>query len=285
MRKVAALLTLMVLVFGAWQMEVFAANQLDYGSEPIVDSDLDGLTDLGELNNFNTDMDNGDSDGDGFFDGVEVQFNSDPNDILSTPANAFEVKQFYSESEIKEVPWAWYISRASALVGFALLYISILFGLTIRMPFVQRILPTGSAMRVHCWISLHALMFALFHGVALIFDKFINFSLVDVFVPFASGYQTNLVALGVISLYIMTLLVITSYGRRFISQKTWRILHFGNIILYAASFVHAFYIGTDLKNQNARYLFIFVNIFLMLVIVGHVISRIMTAVKIKKAGI
>lgn len=284
MKKIIALSAFSMLFFSS--MHVYAAenvNTVEYGSDPVVDSDLDGLTDAGEVQRFYTNPNAIDSDGDTVIDGVEVQFHSDPNDALSIPATAKTAEEFIVPTAQKETPWAWYVTRASALIGFLLLYISVLFGLTIRMPFVQRVFPAGSAMRVHCWISLQALLFALVHGVALMFDKFMQFRFVEVFVPFASQYEKNFVALGTISFYIMLLLVITSYGRRFMSQKIWRILHFTNIILYVGSVIHAFAIGTDLKNQNVRYVFIFANVFLLLVLIEHIVSRIITAVKIRRA--
>jgi len=102
-----------------------------------------------------------------------------------------------------ETPWAWYVARASGLIGFLLLYLAIFFGLAVRTPLLQRIIKPAYSASTHCWISLQALLFVLLHGMALLFDKFFHFSLVDIFVPFAfsgaPGVDTNLLALGIIA--------------------------------------------------------------------------------------
>ena len=50
-----------------------------------LDSDADGLTDNDEINIYLTNPDNPDSDNDGFDDGIEISYNSDPNDLNSWP--------------------------------------------------------------------------------------------------------------------------------------------------------------------------------------------------------
>ena len=50
-----------------------------------LDSDADGLTDYDEIYIYLTEPDNPDSDNDGFDDGTEISYNSDPNDLNSWP--------------------------------------------------------------------------------------------------------------------------------------------------------------------------------------------------------
>lgn len=176
-----------------------------------------------------------------------------------------------------EIPWAWYVARSSGLVGFALLYVSIFLGLTIRIPFLRKIFLPAYSAKIHCWISFQALLFVLVHGVALLFDKFINFNLADVFLPFASEYQTNFVALGVIGFYLMIILVVTSYEMKFIPHKLWRMLHFANILLYVFVVIHAFFLGTDMKNPTVFNIFLWANAFLVFVVLTNIEIRIKDA--------
>jgi len=176
-----------------------------------------------------------------------------------------------------EIPWAWYVARSSALVGFMLLYVSIFLGLAIRTPYLRKIILPIYSLKTHCWISLQALLFAFIHGTALLFDKFVNLSLVEVFVPFASKYKTNLVTLGILAFYLMIILVATSYGRKFISHKLWRAVHFTNILLYVIAIIHAVRLGTDLKNPTVWNIFIWANAFLVFIMLVNIESRIITA--------
>lgn len=256
----------------AFNASLAQEKQLDYKGEVIVDSDLDGLTDLGEKEIFKTDPQNPDSDGDGFFDGTEVVSKTDPLDN-SSPRTKETIEKVYTSTQ-GETPWAWYLTRASALLGFLLLYISFLLGLSIRIPVLNKIIKPIYSFEIHCWISLQALLFALFHGLILLWDKFMGFGIKNVLIPFypvaenqMAGINSKTLALGILSFYIMLILVLTSYLKKYISQAVWRGLHFLNIGLFIAIFIHALYLGTDLKSGPLRTAFIIANLLILLLLV------------------
>jgi predicted ferric reductase len=177
------------------------------------------------------------------------------------------------------IPWDWYIVRASALVGFLLFYIAVFVGTVSCLPGIKKYFLRLRSLNFHCWISFQALLFALIHGVSLLFHKFIPFSLADIFIPFHASYEPLLVALGTISLYLMIILVATSYARKYISQKLWRTIHFLNIALYIFSIIHALNLGTDLKSGLLREIFIWANGFLILLLLSNMIHRIWSRIK------
>lgn len=253
---------------------------VDYGNELILDSDLDGLTDKGERQLFRTDPTNIDTDKDGYEDGVEVVGGYDPNDSANFPGEIIPVPE--RENSQSEIPWAWYLARAGGVVAFLLLYISIFLGLTIRIPFLRKIVSPIYSFSLHCLISLYATLFALFHGGVLIFDKFLGFDIFDILIPFASSYQHVLVGFGITGFYLMVILVATSYGRKFISPKLWRITHFTNVVLYIFVLIHATKLGTDLKNPLIFDIFLWANAFLVLVILYNIELRISDAIKIRR---
>lgn len=256
--------------------------KVDYGNQEPIDSDLDGLTDQAEVQIYKTDPNNPDTDGDGYYDGTEVLAGSNPLDSSSTPVSVKNQSQATSAPTQTETPWAWYFSRASGLVAFALLYVSMFLVLTIRLPFFRKIFAPVFAMNAHGWIALQATILVLLHGVVLIFDKFINLSLLNVFVPFTSPYQSSLVALGTIGFYLMILLVATSYGRKYLSFKLWRTIHFFNIGLYFIVVVHALYLGTDLKVPLYRDIFIAANALLVVLMFVNMFLQIRSKIARKK---
>ncbi|EKE20335.1 MAG: ferric reductase family protein [uncultured bacterium] len=278
----AILLAVLVLMFffliGNAKAQIAAV--IDYGSELILDSDMDGLTDKGERQLFGTDSGNIDTDKDGYQDGVEVIGGYDPNDSTNFPGEIIPIPE--QENSQSEIPWVWYLSRVGGLVAFLLLYISIFLGLTIRIPLLRKIFSPIYSVGLHCLISLYATLFALLHGTVLIFDKMIGFKLYDVIIPFVSKFETNLIALGILGFYLMVILVATSYGRKLISQKLWRATHFTNIVLYVIVLVHAVKLGTDLKNPLVFDIFLWANAFLVLVILYNIELRISDAIKIRK---
>ena len=173
-----------------------------------------------------------------------------------------------------EIPWDWYVIRASALVGFLLLYVSIFVGTASGLPGIKKYFLRLRSLNFHCWISLQALVFAAIHGFMLLFHKFIPFTWEDIFIPFHSNFEPGLVAMGTISFYLMVILVVSSYARKYFSYRVWRYLHFLNIALYFLSIVHALYLGTDLKAGLLRSVFIYANVFLAALLVLNLFFRI-----------
>jgi DMSO/TMAO reductase YedYZ heme-binding membrane subunit len=252
-------------------------NKVNYPDGTVVDSDLDGLTDEGEKQIYHTDPLNPDTDGDGYLDGAEVIGGSNPLDP-SSPGKLQTITNTISFVE-SETPWAWYTTRVSGLVGFFLLFASIFLGVAIRLPFLQKIIKPSYSYSTHCWISLQAVIFAFIHGASLLFDKYLGFNVADIFVPLA--LKSDIVnpiflALGIIGFYLMIVLVVTSYLRKYIGQKIWRLVHFLNIILYIFVIVHAYFLGTDMKNPVTRDIFLALNGILILLFILNIIYRLRT---------
>jgi methionine sulfoxide reductase heme-binding subunit len=186
---------------------------------------------------------------------------------------------------MNEIPYAWYLTRSAALVGFFLFYISVFLGLAVRTPLLNRIIKPVYSLKIHCWISLQALIFAAIHGISLLFDKFIDFGWKNILIPFypltesqADQINVDFLALGIIGFYIMLLLVSTSYLRGGLSTSLWRAIHFLNVGLYVVAIVHSLYLGTDLKNPGlARFIFLYANGFLMLLFILNIIIRLIRA--------
>ncbi|MFC1756497.1 ferric reductase-like transmembrane domain-containing protein [Patescibacteria group bacterium] len=235
----------------------------------MVDLDLDGLTDLGEREIFYTNPTDPDTDGDGSYDGTEVLNNTNPLDSSST-LNVPEV------SVSGETPWAWYIVRMSGVIAFILLYIVMFLGLTIRIPGLNKIFKPINSLNVHTWLSVQSLLFVIIHGVAILFDDFMKFTFLDVFVPFSSDFKTELVALGIIGFYLMVVLIVSSYLRKHMPYKVWRLIHYANIILFVIVVIHSLYLGTDMKNEIVRNIFIGANALMAVLIAVNVLFRLKT---------
>jgi sulfoxide reductase heme-binding subunit YedZ len=230
---------------------------------------------------YKTDPNKPDTDGDDFSDGVEVLATTNPLDPASFPGSP--APSAPKQAVQAETPYAWYTARASGLVGFLLLWVSIFLGLSIHIPFLKKIISPVYSLSIHCWISLYATLFALLHGLSLIFDKTFKFTLADVLIPFSVKYQTDLITLGILGFYLMVILLVTSYGRKFISHKLWRATHFTNMVLYVIVLIHAAKLGTDMKNPLVFEIFIWANALLVFLMLYNMEIRIIESIRRKKA--
>jgi len=120
----------------------------------------------------------------------------------------------------------WYLSRASAMVAFGLLWVSMSSGLIITNK-MARIWPGAfTAFDLHQFTSLLGLGFAAFHALILLGNAFVPYSLVQVVVPFGNdAYRQKAVGIGQVAIYLSALVSIAFYVRKRIGNKAWRVIH------------------------------------------------------------
>jgi len=140
----------------------------------------------------------------------------------------------------------WYLTRASALVAFVLLWISMLLGVMMTNK-LARVWPGGpTAFSLHQHTSLLALGFGIFHGLILLGDQYIGYTLGQVLVPFSgAAYKPLWVGIGQVGIYVLAVVGLSFYVRRQITQKTWRLIHFASFALFVMALVHGIFSGTD----------------------------------------
>ncbi len=140
----------------------------------------------------------------------------------------------------------WFLSRGSAISSYLLLWLSMAFGLVLTNRMAQ-VWPGGpAALDLHEYVSLLGLAFALFHAMILLGDQFINFSMLQVLLPFATqSYRPAWVGLGQISFYVMAIVTFSFYVRKRLGNRTWRLIHYASFASYLLALVHGVLSGTD----------------------------------------
>lgn len=151
----------------------------------------------------------------------------------------------------------WYLSRGSAVTAYFLLWLSMMLGtgITNKLGSLWPGLP--STIELHQYSSILGLAFGIFHGLILLGDKYINFTLLQIFVPFSTDYAPMAVGLGQLALYAWFILDISFYIRKVIGKKTWRAIHFLSFVMFVSVLFHAIIAGTDAKSQWMQYTYLF----------------------------
>lgn len=140
----------------------------------------------------------------------------------------------------------WYLSRATAFVSLSILWISMALGLGITNKLARLWPGAPAAFAIHEYVSLLGLAFALFHALVLLGDRYINFTVVQIFMPFSTAdYRPTWVGIGQIGFYVWILVALSFYVRQSIGQKTWRVLHYLSFSVYIMGLVHGLFSGTD----------------------------------------
>ena len=140
----------------------------------------------------------------------------------------------------------WFLSRSSALVAYLLLWLSMCLGLMITNK-LARLWPGGPvAFDLHQFTSLLGVAFALFHGLILLGDRYLNLSLGQVIFPFGmTDYRPFWVGLGQMGFYLMTVVAFSFYVRKQITPRIWRSVHILSFVSFAFALLHGITSGTD----------------------------------------
>jgi predicted ferric reductase len=140
----------------------------------------------------------------------------------------------------------WYASRATAVVGYLLLWLSMLLGLVISSKLSTQSSGKELVYELHKFTSILGLLFAVLHGLLLMGDRYIQFSLFQVLMPFSNqSYKPVWVGIGQLSVYIWLLVWGSFYVRKKISRRVWRLIHFGSFLTFVMVLVHGITSGSD----------------------------------------
>jgi predicted ferric reductase len=139
----------------------------------------------------------------------------------------------------------WYVARASGLVAWALLAGAVLWGLLISTKLMRRRVKNAWLVDLHRWLGGLALVFTGVHVVAIMGDTYVHFGLASVLIPLASSWHPVAVAWGVVSLYLLAAVEMTSLARRHLSHRLWKRVHIASFPLFVSSTIHGLSAGTD----------------------------------------
>jgi sulfoxide reductase heme-binding subunit YedZ len=141
----------------------------------------------------------------------------------------------------------WYTARASGIVAWALLSITVIGGLQLSTRLARKPAPAW-VLDVHRFVAGLAVALVGVHLVGLALDPFIKFGLGELFVPFVSSYRSGAVALGIVGLYLLLAIEVTSLAMRHLSRRVWHAIHLSSYPLFALVTVHGLTAGTDRHN-------------------------------------
>lgn len=147
------------------------------------------------------------------------------------------------------VPVAWLVARAAGLVALGLLGLSLWLGLAMSCrlfaPRRQKLLLQWHQTLMWCGLSMVAL-----HGVSLLLDPVMRFSVTVILVPGLAPWRPVAVAAGVVTAWLMLSLAVSFHVRRRIGQARWRLLHYAGFAAFALALGHALTAGTDLRGTT-----------------------------------
>ena len=144
------------------------------------------------------------------------------------------------------VPTIWLLARASGLVAFGFLTLSVWLGLAMS----TRLLGPRRQKALFGWhrtLVWTALWMVALHALSVLLDPVLHFGLPAVLVPFAAPWRPMGVAAGVIAGWLTLVLALSFRAKRWMGHRSWRLLHYASFAAFVLFLGHALTVGTDLK--------------------------------------
>ena len=141
----------------------------------------------------------------------------------------------------------WYVARASGIIAWALASLTVIGGLQLSTRLVRRPAPSW-VLDVHRFLGGLTVAFVAVHMLGLAADQFIGFGPVELLVPFASSYKPAAVALGVVAMYLLVAIELSSLAMKKLPRRTWHAVHLTSFALFVVATVHGITAGTDRHN-------------------------------------
>jgi len=108
--------------------------------------------------------------------------------------------------------------------------------------------------KIHNWTGYVALALSLLHVILLLLSTEANFRIIDVLYPMVGPKQPVINTLGAAALYVLIVVVTTSYFRAAIGHDRWRIIHYGTYLTATLFLIHGIWSDPSLKDRPIDYL-------------------------------
>lgn len=142
-------------------------------------------------------------------------------------------------------PLMWYLTRTTALSAYAVLALLVSLGLMQsiartsreRLPWVVDVL--------HQFLGLLFGVLVVFHLLTLMADPLISFSITNLLIPHNEPYRPLAVDLGVLAFWTVILILASSWLKRHLPYRFWKLLHFLSFATFVLVTFHGLLAGSD----------------------------------------
>ena len=139
----------------------------------------------------------------------------------------------------------WFVGRTGGIMAMLLAALSVIWGLLVSTRLMQGTPSPKWLLAMHRWLGGLTVTFSAVHVLGLVADSFVEFSWLDILVPFASDWRPLPVALGVVTMYLLIAVQATSLAMKRIPRRWWKLIHLSSYLLFWTGLVHGATAGTD----------------------------------------
>jgi sulfoxide reductase heme-binding subunit YedZ len=139
----------------------------------------------------------------------------------------------------------WYATRGAGVVSLVLLTGVVVLGIVSAMRWQTASWPRFLTTGLHRNLALATLVFLAVHIVTAIVDPFTALGWNAAIIPFSSSYRRLWLGLGVVALWLLLAIVVTSLLRPLFGHRAWRMIHWLTYLMWPVAVIHGIGTGTD----------------------------------------
>ncbi len=138
----------------------------------------------------------------------------------------------------------WYVARSAGIVAYLLLSTSVVVGVLMSAR-AKLSWPRFAVEEVHRFLAILTGVFLALHGIALLADRVVPISIVQLVIPFQTTYRPLGVGLGVTSALLLLAVALSNLVRKRLPFRVWRRIHYVTIAVWLTATAHGLLSGTD----------------------------------------
>ena len=146
----------------------------------------------------------------------------------------------------------WYLTRASGIVAWLMLTATVVWGVLLSTRAFPNQRRPAWLLALHRWLAGLTMSFLAIHLGALVADSYVSFDVADLTIPYASDWKPGAVALGVLSMWLLVAVQLTSLAMKRLPRPVWRGIHLTSYVAFWTTSMHAAFAGTDTSSWLYR---------------------------------
>ena len=139
----------------------------------------------------------------------------------------------------------WYAARGAGIVTLVLLTGVLVLGIVSAMRWQTATWPRFLTTGFHRNLALATLIFLAVHIVTAVVDPFTALGWQAALIPFSTSYRRLWLGLGVVAVYLLLAIVLTSLLRPLFAHRAWRTVHWLSYLMWPVAVIHGVGTGTD----------------------------------------
>lgn len=139
----------------------------------------------------------------------------------------------------------WILLRAAGVGAYVMLFMAVAWGLVATTAVVTKRVSKPAANMFHQFVATTGLVLLGVHMAILLIDAYMPFHILDLLVPMRSTFRPVAITAGVLAMYAMVAIMVSSWIRKKLSTKVWRSIHLLAVPAFTLALAHGVFSGTD----------------------------------------